>query len=74
MVTYTGEEEEDEDDSDSDEELATEMAVDDDTPWVEPPLMDDAYGEPSTSARGAEIDRSAAVPTLLSTSSGVCIC
>ena len=75
MVTYTGEDEEDDDDSDSDEEPATEMAVDDDTPWVEPPLVgseSDPYGDPSTSSRGAEIDRSAATPSPSLTS--VCPC
>ncbi len=62
MVTYDNGEEEDEDDLDSEEERGAEMAVDDDTPWVEPPLVGSdgdpfSAGAPVTSTRGAEIDR-----------------
>lgn len=62
MVTYDNGEEEEEDDLDSEEERGAEMAVDDDTPWVEPPLVGSdgdpfSAGEPGTSTRGAEIDR-----------------
>ncbi|EIE27085.1 hypothetical protein COCSUDRAFT_55107 [Coccomyxa subellipsoidea C-169] len=61
VVTYDNGEEEEEDDLDSEEERGAEMAVDDDTPWVEPPLVGSdgdpfSAGEPGTSTRGAEID------------------